>query len=413
MDANSMGQIILLIVLLFFSALFSASETALMSLSKIRVRHMVESKVRGAKIVSKMIDNPNKLLSGILIGNNIVNIGASALATKLAMDFFGAAGVGIATAIMTVLVLIFGEITPKSLAANNAEKVSLKVSRLISMIIKLLNPIIIILTYITNFIIRMLSNKDSSRKPIITEEELKTMVDVSHEEGILELEEKQMIQNVFEFNSLKVKDVMTKRQDIVAVDIKCSYEQIKKVFIEEQFSRIPVYDEDIDNIVGMLYVKDLFYYNDGKNFKIEKYIRDVYYTFESKPITQLFSNMQKNKISMSVVLNEYGGTEGIITTEDLVEEIIGEIVDEYDEHMSNIESINDREFVVKGTTRLEEVKEVIGINLQSKHLNTISGYVIDIFGKFPKDGESIEQSNIKFIVEESGRNRIEKLRLKI
>lgn len=413
MDANSMGQIILLIVLLFFSALFSASETALMSLSKIRVRHMVESKVRGAKIVSKMIDNPNKLLSGILIGNNIVNIGASALATKLAMDFFGAAGVGIATAIMTVLVLIFGEITPKSLAANNAEKVSLKVSRLISMIIKLLNPIIIIFTYITNFIIRMLSNKDSSRKPIITEEELKTMVDVSHEEGILELEEKQMIQNVFEFNSLKVKDVMTKRQDIVAVDIKSSYEQIKKVFIEEQFSRIPVYDEDIDNIVGMLYVKDLFYYNDGKNFKIEKYIRDVYYTFESKPITQLFSNMQKNKISMSVVLNEYGGTEGIITTEDLVEEIIGEIVDEYDEHMSNIESINDREFVVKGTTRLEEVKEVIGINLQSKHLNTISGYVIDIFGKFPKDGESIEQSNIKFIVEESGRNRIEKLRLKI
>lgn len=413
MDANSMGQIILLIVLIFFSALFSASETALMSLSKIRVRHMVESKVRGAKIVSKMIDNPNKLLSGILIGNNIVNIGASALATKLAMDFFGTAGVGIATAIMTVLVLIFGEITPKSLAANNAEKVSLKVSRLISMIIKLLNPIIIIFTYITNFIIRMLSNKDSSRKPIITEEELKTMVDVSHEEGILELEEKQMIQNVFEFNSLKVKDVMTKRQDIVAVDIKCSYEQIKKVFIEEQFSRIPVYDEDIDNIVGMLYVKDLFYYNDGKNFKIEKYIRDVYYTFESKPITQLFSNMQKNKISMSVVLNEYGGTEGIITTEDLVEEIIGEIVDEYDEHMSNIESINDREFVVKGTTRLEEVKEVIGINLQSKHLNTISGYVIDIFGKFPKDGESIEQSNVKFIVEESGRNRIEKLRLKI
>ncbi len=413
MDANSMGQIILLIVLLFFSALFSASETALMSLSKIRVRHMVESKVRGAKIVSKMIDNPNKLLSGILIGNNIVNIGASALATKLAMDFFGDAGVGIATAIMTVLVLIFGEITPKSLAANNAEKVSLKVSRLISMIIKLLNPIIIIFTYITNFIIRMLSNKDSSRKPIITEEELKTMVDVSHEEGILELEEKQMIQNVFEFNSLKVKDVMTKRQDIVAVDIKCSYEQIKKVFIEEQFSRIPVYDEDIDNIVGMLYVKDLFYYNDGKNFKIEKYIRDVYYTFESKPITQLFSNMQKNKISMSVVLNEYGGTEGIITTEDLVEEIIGEIVDEYDEHMSNIESINDREFVVKGTTRLEEVKEVIGINLQSEHLNTISGYVIDIFGKFPKNGESIEQSNITFIVEESGRNRIEKLRLKI
>lgn len=412
MDSSSIGQIVVLIILLSFSGLFSASETALMSLSKIRVRNMVENKVKGAKTTSNLIENPSKLLSGILIGNNMVNIGASALATKLAMDFFGSAGVGIATAIMTVLVLICGEITPKSLAANNSEKVALKVSGLISFILKILSPIIVIFTYVTNFFIKWLSDNEESEKPLITEEELKTMVDVSHEEGILELEEKQMIQNVFEFNTLKAKDVMTKRQDIVAVDVKSSYQQIKETFIKEQFSRIPVYDEDIDSIIGMLYVKDLFYYDDSKNFKIDKYIRDVHFTFENKPITELFSKMQKDRISMAVVLNEYGGTEGIVTTEDLVEEIIGDIVDEYDEHISNIERINDKEFLVQGTTRLEEINEIVDATFESKHVDTIGGYIIKMLGRFPKNGECIDIDNIKFIVEKQAKNRIETLRVK-
>ncbi len=413
MDSSSIGQIIVLAVLLSFSALFSASETALMSLSKIRVRNMVENNEKGAKAISNLIENPNKLLSGILIGNNMVNIGASALATKLAMDFFGSAGVGIATAVMTVLVLICGEITPKSLAANNSEKVAFKVSGLISLILKILSPIVIVFTYVTNFIIKLISGNQSSYKPLITEDELKTMVDVSHEEGILELEEKQMIQNVFEFNTLKAKDVMTKRQDIVAVDIKSSYQQIKETFVKEKFSRIPVYDADIDNIIGMLYVKDLFYYDDTKDFKIDKYIRDVHYTFENKSITELFSKMQKDRISMSVVLNEYGGTEGIVTTEDLVEEIIGDIVDEYDEHMSNIEKINDKEFLVMGITRLEELNEKIGVNFESKHVDTIGGYITKMLGRFPKSGECIDIDEVKFIVEKQGKNRIDKLRVKM
>lgn len=412
MDSSSIGQLIVLMVLLSFSALFSASETALMSLSKIRVRNMVDNKVKGAKTISNLIENPNKLLSGILIGNNIVNIGASALATKLAMDFFGSAGVGIATAIMTVLVLICGEITPKSLAANNSEKIAFKVSGVITLILKILSPIVIIFSYVTNFIVKLLSGNEKREQPLITEEELKTMVDVSHEEGILELEEKQMIQNVFEFNTLKAKDVMTKRQDIVAVDVKSSYQQIKETFIKEQFSRIPVYNEDIDSIIGMLYVKDLFYYDDTEDFKIDKYIRDVHYTFENKPITELFSKMQKDRISMAVVLNEYGGTEGIVTTEDLVEEIIGDIVDEYDEHMTNIEKISDKEFLVQGTTRLEEINEIMDARFESKHVDTIGGYIIKMLGRFPKNGECIDIDNIKFIVEKQAKNRIETLRVK-
>lgn len=413
MDSSSISQLIILIVLIAFSAFFSASETALMSLSKIRVRYMVESKVKGSKTVSKLLDDPNKLLSGILIGNNIVNIGASALATKLAIDYFGASGVGIATVIMTVFILIFGEITPKSVASNNAEKVALRVCKWISIIVIILKPIIIMFSYLTNYIIRLLINKDSSSKPIITEAELKTMVDVSHEEGILDLEEKQIINNVFDFNYLKVKDVMTIRKDIAAVDIKSSYKHIKEAFVEEQFSRVLVYDEDIDKIVGMLYVKDLFYYDDTKDFKIEEYIRDVHYTYENKSIPKLFSYMQKNRISMTVVLNEYGGTEGIITIEDIVEEIIGEIVDEYDEQMNEIEKICHTEFIFSGTTRIDKVNLTIGTNLESNGIDTIGGYLVAILGRFPENGEVVEQNNIKFTVVEIGKNRIAKVRVQL
>ncbi|NYB75589.1 HlyC/CorC family transporter [Sedimentibacter hydroxybenzoicus DSM 7310] len=413
MDGNTTGQILLLIFLLSCSAFFSASETALMSISKIRLRHMAENNIKGARTVEKLVNNSNQLLSGILIGNNIVNIGASALATKLAMDFFGAAGVGIATAIMTVLVLVFGEITPKSLAANNSENISFKVSGLITFVIKLLGPVIFIFNKLTNLIIRLIIGRQDNEKPLITEEELKTMVDVSHEEGIIELNEKEMIENVFEFNSLKTKDIMTKRQDIVAININTTYEEIKNVFAKEQYSRIPVYKDDIDNIIGMLYVKDLFHYEGETPFKIEDYMREVFYTYENNSITKLFSSMQKNKITMAVVLNEYAGTEGILTTEDLVEEIIGDIVDELDEHTYYIEQISDKKYLVNGELRIEKLNKYLGTNLQSKYVTTIGGYITEKFGRFPEKGELIEVDNMKFTVKESGRNKIESLFIEI
>ncbi|WP_313340199.1 hemolysin family protein [Sedimentibacter sp.] len=413
MDGNATIQILLLIFLLSCSSFFSASETALMSISKIRLRHMVENNIKGAKTVEKLINNSNKLLSGILIGNNIVNIGASALATKLAIDFFGAAGVGIATATMTVLVLIFGEITPKSLAANNPENTSFKVSKPITIIIKTLNPIIYIFNKLTDLIIKLIIGKDDGNKPLITEEELKTMVDVSHEEGIIELNEKEMIENVFVFNSLKTKDIMTKRQDIVAINYDSSYDEIRDVFAKEQYSRIPVYKEDIDNIIGMLYVKDLFHYDVNIPFKIDDYIREVFYTYENNNITKLFSSMQKNKISMAIILNEYAGTEGIVTTEDLVEEIIGDIVDELDEHSNHFEQISDKKYLVDGELRIEKLNKYLGINLQSKYVNTIGGYITEKFNRFPEKGEFIEINSIKFIVEDKGRNKIDRLLIEI
>ncbi|WP_312701751.1 CNNM domain-containing protein [Sedimentibacter sp.] len=413
MDGNTTGQILLLIFLLSCSAFFSASETALMSISKIKLRHMAENNVKGARTVEKLVNNSNKLLSGILIGNNIVNIGASALATKLAMDFFGSAGVGIATAIMTVLVLVFGEITPKSLAASNSESISFKVSGLVTFIINLLSPVIFIFNKLTNLIIKLIIGGQDNDKPLITEDELKTMVDVSHEEGIIELNEKEMIENVFEFNNLKTKDIMTKRQDIVAININSTYEEIKNVFAKELYSRIPVYKDDIDNIVGMLYVKDLFHYEGNVPFKIDDYMREVFYTYENNNITKLFSSMQKNKITMAVVLNEYAGTEGILTTEDLIEEIIGDIVDELDEHIYHIEQISEKKYLVNGELRIEKLNKYLDTNLQSKYVNTIAGYVTEKFGRFPEEGESIETDNMKVTVKENGRNKIESLFIEI
>lgn len=413
MDSDSTWQLIILVILLCSSAFFSASETALMSLSKIRIRHMVDEKVKGAQLVSKLVENPGKLLSAILIGNNVVNIGASALATSIAIDYFGEKGVGIATAMMTILVLIFGEITPKSIAARNSESISLKVSGIINIITTILNPITIIFNYLTNGIVRLLGGKVEMGKPYITEEELKTMVDVSHEEGVLEVEEKQMIYNVFEFGDSQVKDVMVPRTDMVAIEVSSTYEEIMDVFKREQFSRLPIYKETTDNIIGILHVKSLVFFDNSKEkFDINKYMIKPYFTYEYKPTTELFDEMRKNRVAMTVVLDEYGGTAGIVTMEDLVEEIVGDIEDEYDnEEHDEIQVIKEDEYIVDGSAKIELVNEMIGTNIESEDFDSIGGYVIGEIGGFPKKGETIECGNIKFIIEDIDKNRIKKLKI--
>mgnify|MGYP002515941855 CR=1 FL=1 len=288
LEPSQVWQIVVLIILLILSGFFSMSETALMSLSKIRIRHMVEDGVKGAKLVEKLTQDPNKLLGAILIGNNIVNILASSLATTLFVSIVGPSGVGIATGVMTVLVLIFGEITPKSIAKQKSEAVSLKVSKPISIIVKLFKPFIGIFTFISNLFIRLFGGDPKAIEPFITEEELRTMVDVSEEEGVLEDVEKEMIFNVFDFADSQAKDVMVQRVDIVAVDSEATYEEVLDVIKREQFSRIPVYNQTIDDIVGILYVKDLIIAGQNKEgFKVSNYMREPYYTFEFKKIKEL------------------------------------------------------------------------------------------------------------------------------
>jgi len=412
LDAETGWQFILLVVLIGMSSFFSATETALMSLSKIRIRHLVEERVKNADVVSKLVENPSKLLGSILVGNNVVNIGASALATSLAIHYLGSAGIGIATGVMTLLILIFGEITPKSLAAQHSEYFSLKIARFITFLTVVLSPIVTILLFVTKGIIRLLGGKPAQSQPFITEEEIRTMVDVSHEEGVLEVDEKQMIHNVFEFGDSQVRDVMTPRADMVALEVSSSYDKIIETFREEQFSRIPIYVETTDNIVGILYIKDLiFKASENKEFNIYDYMREPYLTFEFKRITELFQELRVKRLPIAIVLDEYGGTAGVVTMEDLIEEIVGDIRDEYDDHEKDIEVIKEDEYVVEGSTRIDDVNDLIGIHIESEDFDSIGGFIVGTFGYLPEPHEFIEYEGVRFVVEEVDRNRIEKLRI--
>ena len=391
-------QTIALVILLIGSGFFSASETSLMSLSKIRIRHMQEEGVKGAKLVASLIEDSNKLLSTILVGNNVVNIAATSISTSLFMTLLGSNGVPVATAVMTVLVLLFGEITPKTIAANNSEKVAIFVSRPIKVIIFILKPVVWVFNLVTGVIFKILGVKDKSNQPYITEEELKTMVNVGHEEGVLEIEEREIINNVFQFGDMQAKEAMVQRLDMIAINSEDKYEEIIEMFKNEKFSRMPVYNESIDDIIGILNIKDIIFLSDEEiqQFNIKDYIREPFFTYEFKKITQLLEEMKIEKSQMAIVVDEYGGTAGLITIEDLVEVIVGDIEDEY---------------IVDGSIKITDVNELIGVRLESEEFDSIGGYIIGHLRRLPEENEVIEVDNIKFCIESLDKNRIKKVRI--
>lgn len=407
-------QVIILVILLIGSGFFSASETALMSLSKIRIRYMQQEGVKGAKLVSSLIENPNKLLSSILVGNNVVNIAATSISTSLFIGLMkGSEGVAVATAVMTILVLIFGEITPKSIAANNSEKVALLVARPIKFIIFILSPIVWIFNLITGFIFKILGLENKGVQPYITEEELRTMVNVSHEEGVLEIEEREIINNVFQFGDMQAKNAMIQRIDMVAIDVEDSYDEIIELFKNEKLSRMPVYEENIDDIIGILNIKDVIFLDDEEieNFDIKKYIREPFFTYEFKKIAQLLEEMKIEKTQMAIVVDEYGGTSGLITVEDLIEVIVGDIDDEYDDEDDEIQVIKEDEYIVEGSTKITDVNELIGVRLESEEFDSIGGFIIGHLNRLPEEEEVVEVDEIRFCIESIDKNRIKKIRI--
>ena len=371
-------QTIALVILLIGSGFFSASETSLMSLSKIRIRHMQEEGVKGAKLVASLIEDSNKLLSTILVGNNVVNIAATSISTSLFMTLLGSNGVPVATAVMSVLVLLFGEITPNTIAANNSEKVAIFVSRPIKVIIFILKPVVWVFNLVTGVIFKILGVKDKSNQPYITEEELKTMVNVGHEEGVLEIEEREIINNVFQFGDMQAKEAMVQRLDMIAINSEDKYEEIIEIFKSEKFSRMPVYNESLDDIIGILNIKDIIFLSDEEiqQFNIKDYIREPFFTYEFKKITQLLEEMKIEKSQMAIVVDEYGGTAGLITIEDLVEVIVGDIEDEYDEEEEEIQVIKEDEYIVDGSIKITDVNELIGVRLESEEFDSIGGFII-------------------------------------
>lgn len=375
---------------------------------------MAEEGSKSAKRALRLIENPSKLISALLIGNNIVNIFASSLATLVAIDLYGISATGIATSILTIVIIIFGEITPKSFATQHAEKVSMMFSKPVGILMTLLTPFVIIFYSISSWIIRLFGGDISQSHPLVTEEELKTMVDVGSEEGVFEQEEKEMLHNIFDFGDLQVRDIMVQRVDITALDVDATYEEVLEIVKDEQFSRFPVYREDIDDIIGILNVKDLLFLTEveKQGFKLENYIREPYFAYEFKRITDLFKELKKTRTHISIILDEYGGTVGIVTIEDLLEEIVGEIDDEYDDDKeTDIETIRKNEYMVSGSYRLDELNELIGTDIESEEFDSIGGYLIGILGTFPASGEVIEADGIRFVVDEVDKNRIKKIRM--
>ncbi|MFV0503190.1 MAG: hemolysin family protein [Lachnospirales bacterium] len=412
MDEGSY-QIILLVVLVFLSMFFSASETALTALTPIRLRNMMEDGVKGAKMVLKIKEDQKKLLTTILIGNNIVNIGASSLATSIALSNAedNNSVVLLVTVILTVIILLFGEITPKTIAAQNCERISILVAPFIEICIFIFTPIAYILNVISGIFIRLFSGDPDRESPLVTESEIITMVNVGQEEGVLEENEQKMIYNVFEFGDSTVEDIMTPRTDVIAISEEFSYEEILKVYDENKFSRLPVYSETVDNIIGILYLKDFIFENNAKDFTVKKYLREAFFTYEIKPVKELFEEMRSKRVYMAIVIDEYGGTEGIVTLEDLVEEIVGEILDENDEIDYTVEKINENEFLVTGGMKISDIKEELDIDLESKDFDTIAGYLIDIGEKIPEENDVIEDEFYRFKVESVDKNRVEKVRI--
>lgn len=390
------------------------SETALMSMSKIRLRHLVENHVKHAKLTQDLLDHPNQLLGTILVGNNLVNIAASAIATSIAIYFWNNKGVGIATFLMTLLILIFGEITPKNIAIDYTEEIVLFIAPIMNVFVKIFSPVVWVLTNFTNGLLHLFGLNKQEKKPLITEEELKTIVEVSSQEGVLESDEKEIIDNIFEYSDMRVKDIMIQRMDIVAVDVSATYEEVVAAFGEKQFSRIPVYEDTIDNIVGVLYAKDLFFIpvEKIKQFDIKKYMREPFYTYEFIKISDFFRRMQGDRIHIAIVLDEYGGVAGIITMEDIIESILGDINDEYDpQDEEDIVCIKEGEYLVNGSVRLEDLNEEIGTHFESEDFESIGGFILGILGRIPRTGEIINYESIRFVIEKVDKSRIMKIRL--
>ena len=415
MDTSDIVQIISLIILLLLSAFFSSAETALTTVNKIRMRTLSEAGNKKADSVLRVTDNSGKMLSAILIGNNIVNLSASSIATSLAIKHFGSVGAGIATGVLTLLVLLFGEITPKTKATLNADQMALSYATIIEFLMKLLTPVIFIINKLSLGILFLLRVDPNAKDNLMTEEELRTIVDVSQETGVIEHEERDMIHNLFDFGDSEAKEIMVPRIDMTFVSVDASYEEIISIFREDKFTRLPVYEDSTDNIIGILNMKDLLLCEDIENFSIRDILRKPYFTYEHKNTADLFIEMRKNSISLAIVLEEYGATAGLITLEDLLEEIVGEIRDEYDtDEVDAITKLSDREYMVLGSTSLDDVSDALGVEFTSENYDTISGFCLDHLDHLPEKNEIILTENgVLLKIDKIDKNRIERVYIKL
>ena len=415
MGPSETGQLIAIIILLCLSAFFSSSETALTTVNQIRMRTLADNGDKRAARVLHVTGNPGKMLSAILIGNNIVNLSASSISTSLAIHLFGNTGAGIATGILTFLILIFGEVTPKTMATIKADSMSLTVAAPIGLLMKILTPVIFIINKLSLGLMFLLhvNIKDAQKK--MTEEELRTIVDVSQENGVIEHEERDMIHNLFDFGDAEAKEIMVPRIDMTFVQADATYQEVLDIFRQDMFTRLPVYEDSTDNVIGIINMKDFLLQNDTPEFSVRNLLREPYFTYEHKNTADLFLEMRKSSISLAIVLDEYGVTAGLITIEDLLEEIVGEIRDEYDaDEEDDITRISDREFYVLGSANLNDVSEALSLHFTSDDYDTIGGYCLGLLDHLPEKNEIIlTDNNILLRIDRMEKNRIERIYIRL
>lgn len=383
-----------------------------MSVNKIRVRTLADAGLSSAKILVKILDNQPKMLSAILIGNNIVNISASSLMTVFVTDVFGNAYVGVGTGILTLLVLLFGEITPKTTATLYSESMALKFAKPIYLLMQVLTPVIFIVDKLSQGVLRLLHIDPNKKQEAITEEELRTIVEVSHEEGVIQSDEKKMIYNVFDFGDSVARDIMVPRIDMTFIDVNSTYEEVLEIFRQEKYTRYPVFEETTDNVIGIVNIKDLILLESDKEFCLRDYLREPMYTYEFKKTAELMVELRKTLNNIAIVLDEYGATAGLITMEDMLEEIVGEIRDEYDEDEEDlIKKLSADEFVVDAAVKLDDLNEQMGFHLASEDYDSIGGFVIGLLDHLPEEGEEVVHENLRLVVEKVERNRIETIHI--
>ena len=418
------SQLLILLILILLNAYFAASEIAFISLNDTKIEKQAKEGNKKAKQIEKMLKNPSKFLATIQIGITLAGFLSSAFASDtfanilaptlnnifpiISIEVFKKISIILITIILSFFTLVFGELVPKRLAMKYYEKIAYSTIGVIRVIAIITAPFVKILTIVTNFISKIFGISESEEE-IVTEEEIKMMIDEGEEKGTIEEDEKEMIHNIFEFNDITVSEVMTHRIDVYAVDINSNIEDILKELGEYKYSRIPVYEEEIDDIKGILFIKDLIkYVNSKKSIKIKNIMREAYFVSENKPINELFKDLKKNKKQMAIVIDEYGGTAGVVTMEDLLEEIVGNIFDEYDEIEKEYEKIDDNTFLLSGSISINELKKILKIEIPEGDYDTLSGYLLEKLGRVPEDNEkpTIETKQVVYKIEEYEEKRI-------
>ncbi len=411
-SGDAVIQLIVLFVLLLLSAFFSSAETALTTVNKIRMRTLAENGHKRAQTVIKIIEDQGKMLSAILIGNNVVNLSASSLSTVLATDLFGSKAVGLATGILTLLILVFGEITPKTISTISSESISLNYAPFIYTLMNLLTPVIFLVNQLSMGVLKLFRIDPNKKQESITEDELRTIVEVSHEEGVIQMEEKKMITNVFDFGDNLAKDIMIPRIDMTLVNVNATYDELLAIFRQEKYTRIPVFEESTDNVIGIINVKDLLLLDSKEGFSIRDFLRQPLYTYEFKKAAELMVEMRKTLNNIVIVLDEYGATAGLITLEDMLEEIVGEIRDEYDEdEEENVVELEPGEYRVDASMKLGDLNERLELRLESEDYDSLGGLVIGLLDHLPEEGEEVTHEGLRMVVERMDKNRIETIHL--